>query len=106
VSLGAWAPIDVGAIDLRLGFAWPEFLLRFTRATAHAGSEAPAEWMALQLGLSVLGVRLTLGDAVFLEVRAGELSAQVTYLPGSGLQGLQVGYGIDWAPTFRAGVAF
>jgi hypothetical protein len=105
VSLGAWAPLDIGGFRLRIGVAWPEVHLRFTRATVQS-PDGETSWLGLQIGASALGVRVTLGELLFLEARLGEANVQVAYLMRGNARALQRGYGFDLLPTFRAGLSF
>lgn len=105
LSLGAWAPLDIGGIRLRIGVSWPEFHLRFTRGVLQAPA-AEMTWLGLQLGVSALGLRVTLGELLFLEARMGEANVQVAYLVRGDARALQRGYGYDLLPTFRAGLSF
>ncbi len=122
-SFGAWAPFDFGRSDVRIGLALPEVYLRGSYATAKKGAAvsaargpamlpSDARWLGFQLGLSLLGTRLTAGDSIYLEARLGEVHVQAVaweaaaYGASKRVQFAQWGWGWEFKPTFRAGLAF
>jgi hypothetical protein len=127
-SLGAIAFVDLGGPDIRLGLALPEIYLRVSYATLGAGAQvsgpgggsgslpSDATYVGLQLGLSIIGARFTAGDTFYLELLLGEVHGQAAgwqlaeYTSGGTtndqVQIVQTGWGADFLPTVRAGLAF
>lgn len=121
-GFGAWAIHDFGSPDVRIGISWPELQARTTLfgstySDAAAGIDQ-ADFIATTLACSFLGLRVTVGDLLFAELRAGRMDATVLYTkvqyapanPGESAQTdhvVQLGFTERpvWTPSFRLGIA-
>jgi hypothetical protein len=117
-GFGGWA-YDFGIPDIRLGISWPELFLR-GGVSGELKNVSPLiskmQLYSLGLGLSLVGLRVTIGDVIVAEVRTGLLGVHsigrnVTYRAtssGGSTQDdvvVQSGTTRDWFPTFRLGIA-
>lgn len=117
-ALGATVIHDFGVPDIRIGIAWPEL---FFRGGWSEDVKAPSagiqrlSFMTAAAGVSFLGIRLTVGDLLFAEVRAGSWSVQavgrnvtaVDLATGATKKDsvYQQSSGVEWTPTIRLGMA-
>ncbi len=111
-GFGAWAVIDT-ASDIRIGFSWPELYVRLLYGEFEPGIVKSVKYGIAGAGVSLLGIRVTVGDLLFAEVRAGDyaIHAAVTQID-FGEEGVDADIIIQDAkafslrPTFRVGFVF
>jgi hypothetical protein len=73
-GFGAWAVLDT-ASDIRLGFSWPELYVRLVYGKFELDQVFESVHFGIAgAGVSLLGIRMTIGDLLFAEVRAGDYS--------------------------------
>jgi hypothetical protein len=112
-GLGASALFDFGSADVRIGIAWPELYVRLVYASLRPAllSGKDMNFGIAGAGVSLIGVRMTIGDALFAEARAGDLAAQaaVSQLPATASRKSDVFHqeraGFELRPVFRVGLA-
>jgi hypothetical protein len=118
-GFGATVLYDFGIPDVRIGVSWPEIYLRggwSDEVTNVSSTIAKMSFTEGAIGVSFVGLRLTVGDLLFAEARIGHwgfhaIGRAVTYRgtdPSAGNQEdtvVQEGRTLDWLPTFRVGLA-
>ncbi len=110
-GFGAWAILDT-ASDVRLGISWPELYVRLAYGKFKPEDMVGGVTHVLAgAGVSILGIRLTVGDLLFAEVRAGDYSihSALSVIDRGGDEDkdllLQSVHGFELRPTFRVGLA-
>lgn len=112
-GFGAWAFFDGSGADVRVGLSWPELYVRLLYGQ-YEPEILDGEMMDFGIagaGISLLGLRVTVGDLFFAEVRAGDFSihSAVSYVRLGGDEDpdvlVQTRTGFDLRPMLRVGLA-
>jgi hypothetical protein len=101
-SFGSGALIDLGEPDVRIGLSYPALFawVGWNKANGFSFLDAAA-------GLSILGLKLTVGDVLYAEARFGAVQyGRSAWMPEGGSAHQQEGFGFKLDPRIKVGLAF